>query len=174
MACGEPFTCAEQIDILGWTLDGVGWFLLMLTIAFILQIAANFVWLKNSQVSRELMKLKIEERGDYYVESLIWTGISTIISITRIVLIGGNNLYVFITILIGNLVGTYWAQSRQHADKYCISKDILQMLGKMDNSQCSPQTRERINLVIDKLADEIEKRHKVKRFIRYRDDNISF
>ena len=173
MTCEDPFTCAEQIDILGWTLDGVGWFLLMITIAFVLQVAANFVWTKNGQVSRELMKLKIEDRGDYYIQSLVWTGISTIISITRIVLIGGNNLYVFITILIGNLVGTYWAQSRQHADKYCISQDILQMLNKMDNSQCSIQTRDRINLVIDKLAEEIEKRHKVKKFVQYK-DNITF
>lgn len=173
MVCEDSFTCAEQIVILGWTLNGVGWFLLMITVAFVLQVAANFVWIKNSQVSRELMKLKIQERDDYYVRSLIWTGISTIISITRIVLIGGNNLYVFITILVGNLIGTYWAQSQQHADKYCISKDILQMLDKMDNSQCSTQTRERINLVIDKLTKEIEKRRKVKKFTQY-SDNINF
>ncbi len=58
MVCEDSFTCAEQIVILGWTLNGVGWFLLMITVAFVLQVAANFVWIKNSQVSRELMKLK--------------------------------------------------------------------------------------------------------------------
>tara|TARA_Y100001936_G_C16068425_1_gene668859 strand:+ start:787 stop:1323 length:537 start_codon:yes stop_codon:yes gene_type:complete len=178
MACEHPFTCAEQIEILGWVLEGTGWFLLMLLIALGLQIAANFVWIRNSQVTRELMKLKIEERGDYYLKSLLWTGISTIISITRIVLIGGNNLFIYITILVGNLAGTYWAQSEQHPDKYCLSGDIISMLRKKDNNKCSPKMRENINQALDMLVEEMSKRKPMKSYPRYVDnlkrDKIDF
>ena len=170
MSCDHPFVCGNEIEILGWKLEGVGWYILMICIALVLQIVANFVWVRNSQVSRELMKLKIEERGSYYLQSLLWTGISTIISITRIVLIGGNNLGVYITILAGNLIGTYWAQSQQHADKYCLSKDLLRMLSKVDNSECSREVRGDIDRVLQILAKEMDKRRTIP-MKRYKDNN---
>ena len=176
MACDHPFVCGNEIEILGWKLEGVGWYIFMICIALILQITANFVWLQNSQTTRELMKLKKDKRGPYYMRSLLWTGISTIISITRIVLIGGNNLGVYITILIGNLIGTYWAQSQQHADKYCLSGDLLQMLNKVDNMDCSNKIRGDIDQVLDKLSREIEKRRKypMRRYSSGYKDNMNF
>ena len=77
MACDHPFVCGNEIEILGWKLEGVGWYIFMICIALILQITANFVWLQNSQTTRELMKLKKDKRGPYYMRSLLWTGIST-------------------------------------------------------------------------------------------------
>ena len=178
MACEHPFTCAEQIEILGWVLEGTGWFFINAFDCTWSPNSSKFRGIRNSQVTRELMKLKIEERGDYYLKSLLWTGISTIISITRIVLIGGNNLFIYITILVGNLAGTYWAQSEQHPDKYCLSGDIISMLKKKDNNKCSAKMRENINQALDMLVEEMSKRKPMKSYPRYVDnlkrDKIDF
>ena len=170
MACEHSFICGNEISILGITLQGVGWYILMLSIALALQIAANFVWVQNAQTTRELMKYEPDKRGSYYVKSLIWTGISTVISITRIVLIGGNNLGVYLTILVGNLIGTYWAQSWQHKDKYCLSNDLLLMLSKVDNTKCSHSIRGNIDQVLNKLTTEVQKRMKIPMLEVYKDE----
>ena len=57
MNCSNTFTCTNSINIVGVNLHGVGWFLGMCFVSFWLQIAANFLWLKNSQISREILQL---------------------------------------------------------------------------------------------------------------------
>ena len=115
------FTCAESIEILGLQLDGGGWFFSMLVLALALQIGANFVWTKNSQVTRELMQLPKNKREKLIGPSILWTALSTTIYITRVVLIGGNNLWIFLVVLIGNVIGTYWSQQEQKADHHLLA-----------------------------------------------------
>ena len=179
MTCDHPFLCASEVNILGWHLQGEGWFVGLLVLAVILQIAANFVWVINGQVSRHILKLSKDKRGDYYLQSLIWTAVSTIISIVRVVLIGGNNLYIYLTILLGNLIGQYWAESGVKEDNYCISNDLLRMLERVDNSKCSSNVRSDINKCLDRLSIELDKRksYKMKRFSPYndyRDKRVTF
>lgn len=132
--CEDKFTCASEIHILSYEIDGVGPFLIMLVVALILQYAANYVWIQNSQNSRELLQLPKEERGSFLTgklgTSMRWTGISTLIWIARITLVMGSNLYIFICVLIGNLVGVYYTQSTQPQDHRIRStaKDIIVML----------------------------------------------
>ena len=74
------------------------------------------------------------------------------------------------------MIGTYWAQSQQHADKYCLSGDLLQMLNKVDNMDCSNKIRGDIDQVLDKLSREIEKRRKypMRRYSSGYKDNMNF
>lgn len=149
------FTCAESIEILGLHLDGGGWFFAMLIFALALQIGANFVWLQNSQITRELMQLPKNKREKLIGPSILWTALSTIIYIARVVLIGGNNLWIFIVVLIGNVVGTYWSQQEQKSDHHLLADDIIRMLERLEKEQCS---KAKIEEALTKLAIALEKR----------------
>ena len=152
------FTCAESIEILGLHLDGGGWFFAMLIFALALQIGANFVWLQNSQITRELMQLPKNKREKLIGPSILWTAVSTIIYIARVVLIGGNNLWIFIVVLIGNVVGTYWSQQEQKSDHHLLADDIIRMLDRLEKEQCS---KAKIEEALMKLAAALEKRKPV-------------
>lgn len=133
--CTEtPFVCISRIEIVGSTFEGLGWFFGMLLVAFGLQVAANFIWLKNSQYSREILQLKPgdskrcidiilckidtdSQRTKLIRLSVLWTAISTIVWIIRVIFVMGNNLWMFISILLGNITGTYWSSIQQAADE---------------------------------------------------------
>jgi hypothetical protein len=163
------FTCAESIEILGLQLDGGGWFFSMLILALVLQVGANFVWTKNAQVTREIMQLEKDKREKLIGPSILWTALSTIIYIARVVLIGGNNLWIFIVVLIGNVVGTYWSQQEQEADHHQLSDDILKMLDTLEQKQCS---KSKIEEALTKLAVALEKRKPSQMNMKSYRDNV--
>ena len=81
--------------------------------------------------------------------------------------------------LLGNLIGQYWAESGVKEDNYCISNDLLRMLQKVDNSKCSNNIRSDINKCLDRLSLELDKRksYKMKQFSPYsdyRDKRVNF
>jgi hypothetical protein len=120
MDCTEtPFICYSQVNIIGIELQGVPWFVAMLLLAFALQIAANFIWLQNSQVSRVLLQYKKGEprRAELICQSVGWTALSTSIGILRVIFIIGNNLWLYIVILAGDVVGTAAASYVQSKDE---------------------------------------------------------
>lgn len=158
MTCESTFTCGEKIEILGMELEGTGWFVSMLVIALVLQVAANFVWLKNSQITRELMQLKKDKRERLIGPSMIWTAISTTIYIARVVLIGGNNLWIYLVVLAGNVIGVFWSQQEQEADHHLLADDINNMLSRLHNCKCSSDERSKIDKVLTLLAKELSKR----------------
>jgi hypothetical protein len=160
MTCESPFICGEAIQILGLQLEGSGWFISMLLIALVLQVAANFVWLKNSQVTRELMQLKKDKRERLIGPSIIWTAVSTVIYIARVVLIGGNNLWIYLVVLAGNVIGVYWSQQEQDADHHLLADDISNMLSRLHNCKCSSEERAKIDKALKLLAKELSKREK--------------
>ena len=117
--CTEtPFVCISRIEIVGSTFEGSGRFFVMLLVAFGLQVVANFIWLKNSQYSREILQLKPgdSKRTKLIWLSVLWTAVSTVVWIIRVIFVMGNNIWMFISILLGNVVGTYFASVKQAAD----------------------------------------------------------
>ena len=70
-----PFICVSQIQIIGIDIQGEDKFVGMLILAFALQISANFIWLKNSQISREILQYKSGDpgRGPLIYKSMGWT-----------------------------------------------------------------------------------------------------
>ena len=118
--CTEtPFTCYSQIHIIGMELHGIPWFVGMLLIAFALQVAANFIWLQVSQVSRVLLQYKKSDvrRAELICKSVWWTSLGTTIGILRVIFIIGNNLWLYIVILAGDVVGTAAAAYVQSKDE---------------------------------------------------------
>lgn len=132
--CSNSFTCLTEIHIVGTQFVGYQWFFIMIFVAFWLQIAANFVWLKTSQLSREILKAgpKSKWRMSLIYWSDFWTGISTLIWILRVVLVIGNNLWIFIVILLGNITGKHWALTIQEKDLY-VEKDTSKPIKKKKN-----------------------------------------
>lgn len=141
LACGMMFvppqeciaviTCAAEFELANVEkFEGPVWFFSMVVVAFWLQIAANFIWLKNSQISREIMQLDIgsSARTQLVLKSLFWTSLSTIVWIARIMLIIGNNIWIYVTVLVGNIVGTGWASIRQEPDKHSLVGDMEALL----------------------------------------------
>ena len=114
-----PFICVSQIQIIGIDIQGEDKFVGMLILAFALQISANFIWLKNSQISREILQYKSGDpgRGPLICKSVGWTALSTLVWIFRIMFIIGNNLWLYIVILIGNVIGTGAASCVQSEDE---------------------------------------------------------
>lgn len=161
--CEDKFTCASEIHILNYEIDGVLPFVIMLVIAVGLQWAANYVWIQSSQNSRELLQLPIEERG-YFFEgklwtSMKWTAVSTLIWIARITLVMGSNLYIFICVLIGNLIGVYYTQSTQPQDHRIRStaNDILVMLKRgRPESTCHDDIKCKVKEALQKLRDAMD------------------
>tara|TARA_B100000674_G_scaffold475517_1_gene468703 strand:- start:6937 stop:7464 length:528 start_codon:yes stop_codon:yes gene_type:complete len=175
MACEHHFVCGEKVSVLGFHLEGVGWFLLMILIAFLLQVGTNFLWTLQGQTNREVMRRPINKRGRLLMYLLLWTGLTTTSSIIRIVLIQGNNLFVYLTILVGNLVGVYYSKVHQKRDEACIASDIMHMLDKLDNPQCSEATKEDIDKVLDRLSHHMARRQPMRRVHKpYRDQIMDF
>ena len=138
--CEDSFTCSTQIRILSYTIDGTGWFIVMLLIAFGLQWAANYIWVQNSQVTRELLQNPRNHRGGMFSGLMGWsmflTLISTLIWIARIVLVMGSNVYIFAVVLLGNLLGVYFTQINQKPDHHYLADDILLMLQRLRDPRC--------------------------------------
>lgn len=130
--CTESqFLCYSQIHIVGMELQGMSWFVGMLLIAFGLQIAANFIWLQVSQFSRVLLQYKKTDvrRGELICKTVGWTALGTTIGILRVIFIIGNNLWLYIVILAGDVVGTAAASYVQSKDEDNTLDVIIKHLG---------------------------------------------
>jgi len=138
--CDNSFTCYSEVYFAGVLFEGLGWFFSTLVVTFWLQIVANFLWLKNTQLSREILQAPLgsQERSALITLSVFWTGVSTLVWILRIVLVIGNNVWIFITILLGNVTGTFWASSVQ-------GKDSSSFLSLLDDDKMIRKLKERLS-----------------------------
>lgn len=69
-------------------------------------------------------------------QSMLWTIISTLVWIARIVLVMGSNVYIFIVVLLGNLIGVYFTQKNQKPDHHYLADDIILMLNRLRDPDC--------------------------------------
>lgn len=160
MMCDDTFTCATEVHILNYHIQGAGYFVLMLFIALLLQIAANFIWIQSSQATRELLQKPISERGSAFDfstlmgKNVMWTIISTIVWIARIILVMGSNLYIFIIVLVGNVAGIVWTSSRQKRDHIdYLADDIFTMIRRKNT--CDITTKAKIMRALKALKEEL-------------------
>jgi len=158
--CEDSFTCASEIHILSYIISGEGWFIVMLMLALALQVAANFIWIQSSQATRELLQKPIDERGSPFNFStlagvnVMWTIISTLVWIVRITLVMGSNIYIFIVVLIGNVIGVIWTNSRQKRDHIdYLADDIFTMIRRKNT--CDRKTKARIQKALTALKEEL-------------------
>ncbi len=146
--CTEtPFTCYSQIHIVGIELQGIPWFVGMSLLAFALQIAANFIWLQVSQVSRVLLQYKKTDvrRGKLICKSVGWTALGTTIGILRVIFIIGNNLWLYIVILAGDIVGTAAASYVQSQDE---DNTLDVIIKHLEDPRCTDKKKKIIQLLM--------------------------
>lgn len=143
-----PFLCYSHIQIIGIDLSGVPWFVGMLVLAFVLQISANFIWLKNSQISRELLQYKSGDpgRSPLICKSVGWTALSTSIGILRVIFIIGNNFWLYLIILLGDVVGTAAASYVQSGDEDN-TLDII--INNLEDVRMADKKTKMVNLIMN-------------------------
>ena len=172
--CDYDFTCASVVHILGEDIEGEGFFILMLIVCLVLQILANYVWGQNAQVSRELLQKPTSQRGSVFDlsslmgRSIMWTVISTFIWIVRIILIMGNNVWIYLVVLIGNALGVYLTQRYQAPDAHYLADDILHMLARL-RTDSNENVLNSIHDAISKLKTAMDD-EKTKAYPQYLDD----
>jgi hypothetical protein len=155
--CTEtPFICVSKIQIIGIDIEDEGWFLGMLILAFALQISANFIWLRNSQISREILQYKSGDpgRGPLICKSVGWTALSTVVWIFRVMFIIGNNLWLYLVILLGNVIGTCAASYVQSEDEDNTLKTIVEHLEHEEFKEL----KLRLTRTIQKTMNELDKK----------------
>lgn len=130
-------TCEEKSDLLlrydltyiaGYECTSIGLYITILFIACIIQVARNFLWTKSAQASREALHQRRELRSQYISLLLTYTFINMVLYICNVLLILGSNLGVLISILVGNMIGTYLSMSWQKADKARLGTQLVTMV----------------------------------------------
>lgn len=103
-------------------------FWIVCILAIIIQIARNILWIKNSQATREALKVNTSKRDfGVMLPLLLYTFASTSLYIFSILIILGGNMIILFCILIGNLVGVALSMSEQDADKERLTTAVINM-----------------------------------------------
>lgn len=167
---GDLF-CTTTFKILDIRLENQpGWFWFSVFLAFILQFIANILWLKNTQLARELLHTKQNKTfnrccfnfkyrnllSPHMKESWLYNGLSSLVFITRILLLVGNNIFIFIGIMLGNIMGVWYTQVVEGKDESHMADDINDMLNELCKGECTEETQKIIK-VIKKLGEAIKK-----------------
>lgn len=84
----------------------------------------------------------------------------------RIILVMGSNIYIFIIVLLGNVIGVIWTNSRQKRDHINYLADDIFLMVQRKNT-CDTKTREKIQKAIKALKGEL---HGIDLSERYRDN----
>jgi len=158
----DPFVCFERVRFFTWNLPpDFGYIFILLLVTFSLQWVANIVWTENAQVTRNLFQEAKEKRGTWRSgllgQSLLYTLLSTLLWIVRITLILESNLWIYLMVLFGNVVGVYWTQSRNKADHQNLANDISSMLKRLGNEKCDSCVRDPIRDTLRLLKLELAK-----------------
>lgn len=141
--------CCRQTHVNPFTLDfhvigfecknAFWWFLLLLFFTLVIKVGQNFLYTRMGQVERELMQKNPEDRRLYWL--LVYEAISGVIGIFSILVITGNNAFIWVWVILCNCGGVYWAHLHTPADHHSISLEILNMLKKHDESPKNSNVR---------------------------------
>jgi len=158
----NQFICFERVRVFTWDLPpNFLYIFILLVVTFGLQWLANIVWTENAQVTRNLFQEPKEKRGTWRSgllgQSLLYTLLSTLLWIVRITLILESNLWIYLMVLLGNVVGVYWTQSRNKADHQNLADDISAMLKRLNNEKCDSCVRDPIRNTLRLLKRELAK-----------------
>jgi len=121
-------TCAEEDPVLKYSFQilqectSIEVFWIFVVASFIIQLGRNWIWVKNSQASREALNVPVgsKERSDLVLLLMLYTLVSFVLHIANFLLMVGGNVWFLSAILIGNLIGTYVFMTNQPSDKHKI------------------------------------------------------
>ncbi len=119
--CAQDYDWFYNINILTDCTE-VGWFWIFVGSSFLIQLARNWIWVKNSQASREALNVPVgsDDRAALVWKLMGYTLISFVLHIANFLLMVGGNVWFLSAILLGNLIGTYYFMTNQPTDKHKI------------------------------------------------------
>ncbi|MAD25299.1 MAG: hypothetical protein CMO44_14120 [Verrucomicrobiales bacterium] len=121
-------TCAEEDPVLKYSFKllqdctSIELFWIFVVASFLIQLGRNWVWVKNSQASREALNTKVgsDDRAALVWWLMAYTLISFVLHIANFLLMVGGNVWFLSAILLGNLIGTYVFMTYQPSDRHKI------------------------------------------------------
>jgi len=122
-----------DVHILGYDCnDQGGAFALVMIATLIIKLLQNKLWAAQAQRQRELLQMEKKERlVGFWYSPLAWMlcleFLSTVIGIVSVLVIMGANIYIFMVIIVSNLLGTGWTYAHMEKDHHSTSKDILNL-----------------------------------------------
>lgn len=183
-----PNNCCRPVHVQPFTLDlhlfgfecneDTGFFIAILLLTFLIKILQNFLGTWVGQLERELMQLKPNERkclkGPYGVCGtlntpfpkccgklgyLIWLEIvGGVIGILSILVITGNNFWIWFMIIFANSTGVFFAVWRANPDHHSPAAEFMNLVKNAEsyNNENSEEGK-RAHEAILKLKEVLER-----------------
>ena len=130
----------DKTHLFGNECESSAMFWLVCTIAVLIQIARNILWIKNNQATRHALKVNSDQRSFALLLPLLtYTFISTSLYIFSILIILGGNMIILLFILLGNLLGVALSMSEQDADKERLATAMLRLKCQWDELSNKPK-----------------------------------
>lgn len=143
-----------DVHILGYDCnDQAGVFAIVLLATLIIKLMQNKLWAAQAQRQRELLQMeKCDRIKGFWSSPLAWMllleFLSTIIGIVSVLVIMGANIYIFLVIILANLLGTGWTYAHMAKDHHSTSKDILNLCSLIDTCE----KRSKADMATEKLC----------------------
>lgn len=150
-------TCAEDDPVLKYSFQllqdctSIEWFWIFVVGSFVVQLLRNWVWVLNSQASREALNVPVgsPERSQLVWKLMLYTLVSFVLHIANFLLLVGGNVWFLASVLVGNLLGTFLFMTNQPSDKHKIdTTGELEGLLKLFNKEALTSTE---SLELEKL-----------------------
>ena len=141
----EPGTCesthvqpfSTDLHLFGVQCKQSAWLLAVLAITFGIKLFQNWLYTKIGQLQRELLQIDRNKRSwtTPKVLSLIWWEfVAGVIGIVSVLVITGNNAIIWLTIILSNCIGTWYAYTHVEADHHSTALELVNMLEKRDST----------------------------------------
>lgn len=133
----HSFLDIENVYIVGYQCSNTFLFWGVVLASFVLVVIQVKVGVRDGQASRMALATKkgSPERKKLLRKILMYTAISSALSIVHTVLVVGLNLYVLIALTAGNIFGVYTSYRKQEADHHCSTADICAWLAEARGSK---------------------------------------
>jgi len=119
---------STEVHIFGYDCTAVWVFPVLIGVTVVLKILQNKIWAELGQSQRIAMQFNKKEREPYVWSIVRKEALSTTLGLVSIILILGSNVWVWLAIVIGNLVGVYRTYSKLTKDSHSTAHDLVEML----------------------------------------------
>jgi len=141
---------STEVHIFGYDCSATWVFPVLLVVTVVLKLLQNKLWAELGQAQRVAMQFKKCERGPYVWHIVRKEAVATTLGLLSIILILGSNVWVWIAIVVGNLVGVYRTYSKLTKDSHSTAHDLVEML-ELHRCQPNENTAKFISLLQEVL-----------------------
>jgi len=137
----EPGTCeathvqpfSTDLHLFGLQCKQSAWLIAVLVVTFGIKLFQNWLYTKIGQLQRELLQIDRNDRSwntPKVLSLLWWEFVAGVIGIISVLVITGNNAIIWLTIILSNCAGTWYAYTHVEADHHSTALELVNMLEK--------------------------------------------